>query len=144
FSFTFTGGPPQGWYQQFVPDLGGRQINDITFLDSLTGYAVTNFLSSPNDTGYVLKTTNGGDNWFYSFRINKSFTTVAFIDQNTGYACGGGGFAYLCKTTDGGINWTTINTPATIIWTDMHIHNEDTIWLVDNNGINGGVFRSTN
>lgn len=43
-----------------MPDLGGRQIKDIFFLDSLTGWAVTPYITQ-NDTVYVLKTTNGGD-----------------------------------------------------------------------------------
>ncbi|HJY64702.1 MAG TPA: hypothetical protein VJ455_11150, partial [Ignavibacteria bacterium] len=59
----FTDAPLIGnWYQQFMPNLNGRQITDITFIDSLNGYAVTNNLS-PGDTGYILKTTNGGTNW---------------------------------------------------------------------------------
>ncbi|MCC6866718.1 MAG: hypothetical protein IT280_11230, partial [Ignavibacteria bacterium] len=50
--------PPNGtWYQQFFPPLGGRVISDITFVDSLTGYAVTKFTSS-NDTNFILKSSN--------------------------------------------------------------------------------------
>ena len=54
--------PPSGWYQQFMPDLGGKQLNDITFLDSLTGFAIASRNINP-DTSSILKTTNGGNNW---------------------------------------------------------------------------------
>ena len=99
FGFTDSPPPPSGWYQQFMPDLGGRQITDITFLDSLNGYAVTNNLS-PGDTGYILKTTNRGDNWNFSFTVNRGFTAIGFVNFDTGYACGGsgGGTTYLCKS----------------------------------------------
>jgi hypothetical protein len=41
--FNFTDSPPPfGWYQQFMPSLGGRSITDVFFLDSLTGWGVTN------------------------------------------------------------------------------------------------------
>jgi hypothetical protein len=29
------------WYQQFMPNLHGAVVKDITFTDSLTGYAIT-------------------------------------------------------------------------------------------------------
>ena len=47
------------WYQQFMPNIGGRTISDVFFLDSLTGWAVTPYRFQ-NDTSYVLKTTNSG------------------------------------------------------------------------------------
>jgi len=65
--FTEALNPPTGnWYQQFMPSIGNRQIADITFLDSLTGYTVTNS-TAQNDTAYVFKTTNGGNNWFLNW-----------------------------------------------------------------------------
>ncbi len=143
-AFDFQHNQPEGWYQQFMPDLSGRRITDMTFLDSLTGYAVTYNLS-PNDTGYILKTTDGGDNWFYSFSTSRGFTSIQFVNSRIGYACGGnGGWAYLCKTIDSGLNWNIVNTPAILQWEDMHVLNEDTLWLVEDESLTGGVFRTTN
>src|SRR5512138_705478 len=70
--FVMPANPPVGnWYQQFMPNLNGRQISDIFFLDSLTGWAVTPYRFQ-NDTAYVLKTTSGGDSWFFaSIRIGQ-------------------------------------------------------------------------
>ena len=58
---TFRSDNPPGWYVQQLPvnDL----VNDIFFLDSLNGWLVTNGRFNENDTSYIMRTTNGGDNW---------------------------------------------------------------------------------
>lgn len=135
------------WYQQFLPNLSGRQVKDITFLDSLNGFIITNRLSL-NDTSFVLKTTNGGDNWTIN-RADESylFSKIQFINQNTGFI---GGFIeiassyYILKTTNKGLNWSTINSPFQILAEDMYVLNQDTIWIVDSESLTGGVFRTTN
>ncbi|MBK8982579.1 MAG: hypothetical protein IPM38_09740 [Ignavibacteria bacterium] len=40
-AFNFAHNPPGGWTQQYMPNLNGRSITDITFTDSLNGYATT-------------------------------------------------------------------------------------------------------
>ena len=65
-----------GWYQQYFPNLNGSTIKDMTFMDSLTGFAVTNTNSSLQ--AYILKTTNGGDNWNIVYTYNSPSTTVLF------------------------------------------------------------------
>jgi photosystem II stability/assembly factor-like uncharacterized protein len=131
------------WYQQFMPNLGGRQISDIRFIDSLTGWSVTNATNQNPDTTYVLKTTNGGDNWTIQYRNIQigggfpGYNKVYFLDQNTGFVCGVEGFD---KSTDGGTSWTTLNPNDS--YQDMSILNTDTIWLVSGNSLTGGVFRT--
>jgi hypothetical protein len=39
-AFNFQDNPPSNWTRQLLPDIGNRQITDMTFKDSLTGYAV--------------------------------------------------------------------------------------------------------
>ena len=61
------------WYQQFLKNLNNLQVSDIYFLDSLKGFIVTGN-NMPNDTsGYILKTTNGGDNWVLKFTDFRDF-----------------------------------------------------------------------
>jgi len=124
------------WYQQFMPNLGGRQITDITFLDSLTGYAVATQMS---DTSYILKTTNGGDNWQIIYRSFFAMTHVQFLNTSTGFAGGG----YLYKTINGGFNWSQLNTPASTV-EKMFVLNQDTIWFVNSDGLVGGAFLTMN
>jgi photosystem II stability/assembly factor-like uncharacterized protein len=139
-AFNFQHNPPSGWYQQLIPDLGGREIADIIFTDSLTGYFVTSRLS-PTDTSFILKTTNGGDNWIRNYETSPFiFKKIQFINENTGFAGG----TKLLKTINQGENWNIVNTPFQSYLDDFHILNDDTIWFVMSEGLTGGVFRTTN
>ncbi|RPI12999.1 MAG: T9SS C-terminal target domain-containing protein [Ignavibacteriae bacterium] len=133
-----------GWYQQFMPYLGASGIKDITFVDSLIGYAVTNY-EGVNDTDYIIKTTNSGNNW-YIIRTDAQefvgFNKVKFINTNTGYVTGVTG---LEKTINGGTNWIPLNIPVqALVYDDISVWNQDTIWLVANSNPTGGVFRTNN
>lgn len=145
--FAMPVNPPAGnWYQQFLPNIGNRQISDIFFLDSLTGWSVTNATNQANDTTFVLKTTNGGDNWIIQYRKIQTgggfpgYYRVYFLNQSTGYTCGVTG---IDKTINGGNNWTSLNAPLNS-YLDMSILSIDTIWIVSSNPFTGGVFRTTN
>jgi hypothetical protein len=140
--FNFTDAPPpSGWYQQFMPNLNNRPISDITFTDSLNGYTVTPYTA--NDTAYIVKTTNGGDNWYVVFRQPTNtaggFNRVQFLNLNTGFTCGN----FLWKTTNAGINWFNVNTSG-IFPENMYVLNQDTIWIIDSDPLVGGVFLTTN
>jgi photosystem II stability/assembly factor-like uncharacterized protein len=147
-ALAFPHNPAGNWYQQFLPSIGSQQINDITFLDSLTGFAVASKNINP-DTASILRTTNGGDNWQIVFtQGSRRFSRVIFINSLTGFISGGSGSGtpYLYKTTNGGNNWNTVPgaTLGTAYWNDMSVISEDTIWLVDANSFNGGVFFTSN
>jgi photosystem II stability/assembly factor-like uncharacterized protein len=128
-----------GWYQQFFPNLNGSTIKDITFLDSLTGFAVTTTTSSQS---YILKTTNCGDNWNINYTSNStwSFIRIISIDSNTIFAVKS--YTEIFKTTNRGNNWETI--PLNIFCNDIAIINKDTMIAVNSSGFDGGVYRSTN
>lgn len=140
--------PAGNWYQQFMPNIGSKQITDITFLDSLTGFAVASKNSNP-DTSSILRTTDGGDSWQIVFtQGSRRFSRVIFINSLTGFISGGSGSGtpYLYKSSDGGNIWNTVPgaTLGNAFWNDMSVLNEDTIWLVDANSLNGGVFFTSN
>jgi photosystem II stability/assembly factor-like uncharacterized protein len=143
--FNFTDNMLGNWYQQFMPNLNGMPISDITFIDSLNGFAITGD-QTPNDTNYILKTTNGGDNWSIVYSAYRNHLRIKFLNLNTGFVCGGFNTSSgeLIKTTNGGINWFALNTPGSIWYDDMSVLNEDTLWLVLGSSGGGGVFRTTN
>jgi photosystem II stability/assembly factor-like uncharacterized protein len=148
--FNFSDNMAGGWYQQFMPNIGNRQISDIFFLDSLRGWAVTPY-TIQNDTAFVLKTTNGGDSWFFANISTGQFVghnKIKFLNSLTGFVCGNfqtSGYQGLNKSTDGGTNWFPLNNPPTTAeFDDMAILNENTIWLVSSSNPTGGVFRTTN
>jgi photosystem II stability/assembly factor-like uncharacterized protein len=145
-SFNFQDSRTSGWYLQTIQDLNGQQVSDLIFMDSLTGYIITNN-SNPNDTGYILKSTNGGDNWSIIYRDFRDFSKVKFLNKDTGFVSGGFGTgARLKKTTNGGINWIDLNTPGggLINLYDMLLFGNDTIWVTETNQLVGGIFRTTN
>ena len=136
--FNFTDSPPPfGWYQQFMPNLNGASITDLTFTDSLNGYAVTNIGSS---NSYIVKTTDGGDNWSINFVNNQRFARIEFINANTGFT---NAFTTIFKTTNAGNTWSPISLPG-IFGDDMFVLNQDTIWLAMSESLTGGVFLTTN
>jgi photosystem II stability/assembly factor-like uncharacterized protein len=134
---------PPGWYQQTLPvnDL----INDIFFLDSLTGWVVTDGRTSTNDTGYVMKTTNGGNNWTIQYNQPMKLNAVQFIDANTGYVVGGSGSGTgrIFRTTNSGGTWTNISTFSSL-FSDVSFVNTVTGWVCDNSPLDGGIFKTTN
>jgi photosystem II stability/assembly factor-like uncharacterized protein len=145
-AFNFSDNPVGNWYQQFLPNLPNFQVSDIYFLDSLTGWAVTGNTNSNDTSGYILKTTNGGDNWTLKFTDVRDFSRVKFLTADTGFVTGGyGNGARIYKSSDGGDNWSPINIPGggQIYFNDMSVLNQDTIWVVTDNFLLGGVYRTT-
>ncbi|HRE42044.1 MAG TPA: T9SS type A sorting domain-containing protein [Ignavibacteria bacterium] len=83
------------WVEQINPI--GSQLLDIFYLNSNTGYACGNG---------IIKTTNGGTNWFAltdPLPVTDEYT-IHFINENTGFVSNVDFF----RTTDGGLNWSTI------------------------------------
>lgn len=138
------------WYQQFMPNLNGRTISDIFFIDSLTGWAVTPYRFQ-NDSSYVLKTTSGGDAWYIQhIRIGQfvGSSKVKFLNANTGYTARASdlpSYSAILKTTDGGNTWFNVNPPTDPFFVnDIHILSNDTIWVVNDESFAGGVFFTSN
>ena len=140
-SFNFQDSRTGGWYQQFLPNLpGSPPLLDITFTDSTTGYAVTD---KTGDTSYVLKTTNGGNNWFVNLKRTDGLRSYRLqcLSKDTVYF---GAYFSIYKTTNGGINWTTINISGGSFVYDLFVLNKDTIWYTGATLTSGGLWRTTN
>lgn len=126
-----------------MPNINGSTIKDILFIDSLYGFAVTTSNSSLQQ--YILRTTNGGDNWSINYTFNTPnanwyFEKIQFINNNSiGYAIS---WTEIFKTTNRGDNWTIIQND--LYPDDIYIINEDTMFAAKGNSFNGGVYRSIN
>ena len=132
--------PPSGWYQQNMPDtVIGRQLWDVAFVDSLTGFAGTS--ASETLPGFILKTTNGGDNWFIIGTNTDPFDKIQFLNKDTGIIST---YGKLFITTNQGSNWNILLIPDPIIIDDFYAFNLDTIWIVSGEPFFGGVYRTTN
>jgi len=140
---TFQGDRLTGWVQQTIP----RQdlpVVDLQFLDSLNGFIV--LLHNLPDTSFVLKTTNGGNNWTTTQFDNMYSTSIQFVDNSTGYLAGRiSPDGIIKKTTNGGINWFTVSTlPWASILRDICFANKDTGWVCSNDLTSGGLWRTLN
>ena len=140
---TFESDSPPGWFQQTIPV--NKIINDIFFIDSSNGWAVT-AKSVAGDTSFVIKTTNNGANWNVVYNLTNHLRVVQFLDLNTGYIAGGtvGGTAQVYKTTDGGINWSImLSVLSGSNFRDIFFVNKDTGWVGDDNISGGAGLRKT-
>ncbi len=82
-------------------------LHDVEFTDRKTGFIVGQF----DIKGVILKTTDGGENWFHvPQKIKTRLDDVEFVSPQTGYASGYEG--YMVKTTDGGNTWVEVKTPT--------------------------------
>jgi photosystem II stability/assembly factor-like uncharacterized protein len=77
----------------------------ISFVDNFTGYVSLERITIPER--FVLKTTNGGVNWFELSFPSYHEHGIGFISANTGWI--GGYFNPTFGTTDGGQTWNNAN-----------------------------------
>ncbi|MCE1163992.1 MAG: YCF48-related protein [Bacteroidetes bacterium] len=82
------------------------------FLDSLTGWVC-------GDSGLIMKTTNGGNNWiFQNSKVKDAVHEIFFLNSRLGWALSMNILnpqppygTTILKTTDGGNNWDTTRFP---------------------------------
>ena len=146
-AFNFSDHGTGGWQLQTMPFLNNRPLTDMTFTDSLTGFGITGD-GTVGDTNYILKTTNGGDNWNIIYSVYRDLSRVIFLNGLTGFVSGGfnASGSYLIKTNDGGNSWNQITTPEALRINDISIVSEDSLWITSNffsyylySSTNGGV-----
>jgi photosystem II stability/assembly factor-like uncharacterized protein len=110
---------------------------DMFFTDTDNGYAIL-------DAGLVssiLKTTNSGIDWF---ELNPGFlnhfSSVFFVNENTGYISGSG--SNVTKTTDAGSSWTISWTGGWgTLWYDIHFLDPYVGYVCGDNSI---ILKTTN
>ena len=135
---TFVSDNPPGWYLQQLPV--NDFVNDIFFLDSLTGWVVTN--GGSNDTAYIIKTENGGKDWKVLNRSFKYYTKIQFFNNDSGYISGAPGGVW--KTFNGGYNLILCNKGLPFGIDDFQFINEDTGWACSADIDFGGIWKTTN
>jgi photosystem II stability/assembly factor-like uncharacterized protein len=122
-----------GWeWQNQLPQ--GSSLYDISFVDSLHGWAV-------GGAGAVLRTSDGGMRWTFSrTSIHELLIRASFVTPTHGWAMTY--FSYkIERTTDGGATWDSISTlPTTTYYLDLHFVN-DTLGFAS--GGSGVIARTT-
>jgi len=135
----------ENWTPVTINNIYG--IDNFCFVDENIGWAVGWGLTPP--MLYVLKTTDGGENW----NINNTFTqygeffSICFVNSNTGWIAGHNHNPWrslILKTTNGGFEWFEQfhnHSMTTVILYNMYFANENTGWMVGDAGI---IIKTTN
>src|SRR5690606_31771806 len=79
-------------------------IRGVTFISQQVGFAVAGDNSYREDAkGFILKTTDGGQNWVIARQVTGELVDVHFLDGKNGYIAGWRGNIWY--TADGGNSW---------------------------------------
>lgn len=79
-----------------------QNLIDIVFINDNTGYIA----AAQN----ILKTTNGGTNWFINYSQLVNFYAIKFLNEQTGFAASDGGKIF--RTSNAGLNWSAVQTSS--------------------------------
>ncbi|MCU7497989.1 MAG: YCF48-related protein [Bacteroidota bacterium] len=106
----------------------------------------TNAIFIAGTAGTILKSADKGKTWNakYTAITQQYLRQVTFVDDNTGYACGGSAVAadslgFILKTTDGGKNWGVLSDQFKVQLYSFAIVTPD-VWCAV--GAGNGLFRS--
>ena len=97
------------WHPKGTLDDSISYLVDMTFIDNQTGFVLG---TSQGVSGHcILKTTNGGNNWYYvfPFQYGMWIQDIEFFDNQNGIAVGEetspNSAGVILTTTDGGETW---------------------------------------
>lgn len=109
-------------------------VNKTVFLNNLVGHAVTG-------DGKILKTVNGGLNWYVTQTTSSSpsgYFSIYFINDNVGFATQQ--FNNMYKTTNGGETWSQVTGTFQAIYSVCFV-DENTGYA---SGELGALYKTTN
>jgi len=130
----------------------GNEFNlvfDIKFINSNTGFAAGGyFLDTLNKNRFVLKTTNGGQNWTYLLNDNSAtmINSLTVINEGLIYAAGSvNSFSsqnrgFIIKTINGGSTWSNEPVPTVMPLADLKNSNIRGFAV----GLNGTIYKKDN
>lgn len=105
--------------------------------------AVAVGLGQDGSKGLILRSTDGGQSWTQvSNTIASIFTDVYFVNENTGYLCGGN--TRILKTTNGGASWTSQFNDNDSDLFSIHFISENEGYAAGGVGGTGRLLRTTN
>lgn len=135
------------WLTQNYPQFNNTYYYSIKFLNENTGYAIA--ITYP-DNGYIIKSTNGGNNWFDVYLSSSTGADLVcqyWFNRDTGWIAGS---ETLLKTTNGGASFSEYfqNIPATSNGYNgllgIYFVNNSTGWISAGNVDNKNLYKTTN
>jgi len=133
-AFNFRDVMVGSWNLQYIYNTNGQSIRDMTFSDSLTGFIIT--MGTYSSGFSILKTTNGGDNWFTALHLDTAYMKkIQAVNRDSLIICEGNS---IFKTTNKGTNWVRLFYPYypynEMLGYSIYAINYDTIWLAAGTG----------
>jgi photosystem II stability/assembly factor-like uncharacterized protein len=105
--------------------------NSIAWRDSLNAYAVSG--SDAGTDGYTIRTTNGGNSWFYH-PGTPGGKQIIFLNASRGWILKEGNSAGVYRTTNGGVIWA-YNPIGAGAWVGrIFFATQDSGWAVGGSG----------
>ncbi len=106
-----------------------EELRRVQFVDASIGYAGGGSSLTADSLGQILKTTDGGQNWYLlNYNPKHRVYSMDWVDANTGYASTRGPSG-IFKSTDGGASFE-MQSPgvatSTEIWYSIRFANADT------------------
>jgi photosystem II stability/assembly factor-like uncharacterized protein len=126
-----------GWYWA-NPLPQGNRLAKVKFIDNNTGFIL-------GQHGTLLRTLDGGLNWYSTQLTTLRIYSIFFVNSQTGYISASKGT--LFKSTNSGNNWLPIvcNNFSGSDFNDIYFMNENTGFAVWSNEITSGyVYKTTN
>ncbi len=84
------------------------KLRGIYFLNETIGFVCG---GEKNQSGIILKTTDGGSNWQKVYSGTLALRDITFVNDSLGFACGDS--VLILKTIDGGATWNKLPLPFT-------------------------------
>ena len=122
-------------HAQWIAQNSGTNQNlyDVEFINENTGWAV-------GDAGVIVKTTNGGKEWFNvpnpSLKVSGNLWSVFPVDSNIVYVTSGNDL--IMKTENGGSSWDILHSSppgSGTAFKDVFFLNRDTGWFLGTNKV---------
>lgn len=141
----------QSWMSQQSPYSTNHNLNDVYFADTQNGWAVGDIGDFNTNSGFILKTTDGGLNWEKSMFLSSTTSSdsllagVTFIG-NDGWIVGAS--RIIMHSNNFGADWSFQSPPAipvdTVNFNDVFFISADSGWIVGDTGVilatsDGGV-----
>ncbi|MFZ4591422.1 MAG: YCF48-related protein [Ignavibacteria bacterium] len=128
------------WNSFVLPGNIPYEFHSLSFANAETGWCSGDYYNFyTNEHFYsIIKTTNGGDNWFF-IRVetqppDRSYGEIQFLNSQTGYL----NRIPPSKTTDGGQSWFNILDSS--LYTEMYFIDVNTGWFT----LGGNITKTTN
>jgi photosystem II stability/assembly factor-like uncharacterized protein len=115
-----------------IDSMGINSNYKVHFIDNYTGLVLNGYKE-------IYRTTNGGSSWtVFNFGSSYTINSFCFINNLTGFACGGSGTSHILKTTNTGLNWYFLSSLTNTTFNSVYFVNGATGYISGK-----GIYKST-